>query len=163
MFLLLTVLSLAAFAHGDPDARLLVRNAASTITIRVGDLHGLRYAVTTAAALVPSVALRDGTVELGWRESGRAGRDDVSIVLDRAARWDIRLPHGAGELRADLRGGRLAGLSLGVAGRADLRLPRPYGVVPIVFTDAAGTVHIDAPAPSGPDRYVISGSPPTPR
>jgi len=139
---------LAGSLHGRTGAYLTVGDAASLVEVRVADLPGLLYRITTPAesGLAPRVTGPAGRVRVGLRPTGADGPDAVTIELNRVVRWDIRLPAGAGEQHLDLAGGRIARLELGSAGLIDVRLPRPRGTVPVTLTDGTGTVEIAAPA-----------------
>ena len=138
---------LAGALHGRTGAHLTLGDAASRVEVRVADLPGLLYRITTPveSGLAPRVTGQFGWVRVGLRPTGADGPDNVTIELNRVVRWDIRLPAGAGEQHLDLDGGRIARLELGAAGLVDVRLPRPAGTVPVTLTDGAGTVEITAP------------------
>jgi hypothetical protein len=138
---------LAGFLHGRTGAYLTVADAASRVEVRVADLPGLLYRITTPveSGLAPRVTGQVGRVRVGLRPTGADGPDNVTIELNRVVRWDIRLPAGAGEEHLDLDGGRIARLELGAAGLVDVRLPHPTGTVPVTLTDGAGTVEITTP------------------
>jgi hypothetical protein len=144
--------------HGRTGGYLTVLDAASRVEVFVADLPGLLYRVSTPAdsGLAPHVTGPAGFVRLGLRPTGADGADNVTIVLNRAVRWDIRLPAGAGEQHLDLAQGRIARLELGAAGLIDLRLPHPAGTVPVTLTDGAGSVEIAAP-PATPVRVRLRG------
>ena len=144
--------------HGRIRAYLTVGTAASRVEVRIADLPGLLYRVSTPAGsgLAPRVTGSAGRVRVGLRPTGTDGPDNVTIVLNRAVRWDIRLPAGAGEQHLDLARGRIVRLELGAAGLIDLRLPRPAGTVPVTLTDGAGSVEITAPRET-PVRVLLRG------
>jgi hypothetical protein len=148
--------------HGRTGAYLTVSDAASRVEVRVADLPGLLYRVSTPAdsGLAPRVTGSPRRVRVGLRPTGADGPDDVTIVLNRAVRWDIRLPAGAGEQHLDLARGRIARLELGAAGLIDLRLPRPAGTVPVTLTDGAGSVEIAAPRPTPVRIHLRDGAGP---
>jgi hypothetical protein len=135
--------------HGRVDAILALRDAASSVDVRLVELPGLLYRVSTPAesGLAPRVTGAAGRVWVALTPTGADGPDAVTILLNRAVRWDIRLPAGAGEQHLDLAGGRLARLDLGSgAGLVDVRLPRPQGSVPVTVTGAIGSLAVAAPA-----------------
>jgi hypothetical protein len=86
-----------------------------------------------------------GQVRVALLPTGDDGPDDVTIVLNQAVRWDIRLPAGAGEQHLDLAHGRITRLDLGGAGLVTASLPHPQGTVPVTFTDGTGAVRIVTP------------------
>jgi hypothetical protein len=145
---------LAGSLHGRTGAYLVVRDAASRVEVRLADLPGLLYRVSTPAdsGLAPRVTGTPGRVRLGLRSTGADGPDIVTILLNREVRWDIRLPAGAGEQRLDLAEGRVTRIDLGASGLVDLRLPNPSGTVPVTFTGGIGSVEIAGP-PAAPMRF----------
>jgi hypothetical protein len=144
--------------HGRSAAYLIVWNAASRVEVRVADLPGLLYRVGTPAdsGLAPLVTGSAGRVRVRLRPTGADGPDKVTILLNQAVRWDIRLPAGAGEQHLDLSRGRIARLELGAAGLIDLHLPQPAGTVPVTLTDGAGSVEIAVPGTT-PVRIRLRG------
>jgi hypothetical protein len=139
---------LAGALHGRRAAFLIVRDAASRVEVRLADLPGLLYRISTPAdsGLAPAVTGSRGRVSLRLRPTGADGPDTVEILLNRAVRWDIRLPAGAGEQHLDLAAGRLDRLELGSGtGLISMRLPPPRGTVPIVVTGGVGEVAVAIP------------------
>jgi hypothetical protein len=134
--------------HDRTGAFLTVCDAASTLHVRLAELPGLLYRISTpaGAGLAARVTGPAGRVNLGLRPNGDLGPHAVTIELNRAVRWDIRLPAGAGEQHLDLRRGRVTRVDVGASGLVDIRLPRPRGTVPITLTDAVGNVRLSAPA-----------------
>ena len=112
----------AGSLHGRTGAYLIVRDAASRVEVRLAELPGLLYRISTPAdsGLAPRVTGGAGRVRLGLRPTGDDGPDTVTILLNRAVRWDIRLPAGAGEQRLDLAGGSVARVDLGSSGLLDI-------------------------------------------
>jgi hypothetical protein len=145
---------LAGSLHGRTGAYLVVRDAASRVEIRSAKLPGLLYRISTPAdsGLAPRVTGGAGRVRLGLRPTGDDGPDTVTILLNRAVRWDIRLPAGAGEQRLDLAGGAVARVDLGGSGLIDVRLPPPQGTVPVSFTGGAAAVTVTG---AGPVRITL--------
>jgi hypothetical protein len=138
---------LAGPLHARTGAYLTVGDAASTVQVRLADLPGLLYRVATPAdgGLSARVTGPAGRVHVGLRANGDLGPQAVTIVLNRAVRWDIGLPAGAGEAHLDLRRGRVARVDVGASGLAELMLPQPRGTVPITLTDAVGSLRLTAP------------------
>ncbi|MFB9360438.1 hypothetical protein ACFFSO_20525 [Amorphoplanes nipponensis] len=150
---------LAGALHGRTAAFLIVRDAASRVDVRLADLPGLLYRISTPAdsGLAPAVTGAPGRVRLGLRPTGGDGPDTVEILLNRAVRWDIRLPAGAGEQHLDLAAGRLSRLELGSGtGLVSLRLPPPRGTVPILVAGGVGEVAVAMP-PGTPLRLHLRG------
>jgi hypothetical protein len=150
---------LAGALHGRTDAFLIVRDSASRVEVRLADLPGLLYRVSTPAdsGLAPAVTGGHGRVRLGLRPTGGDGPDTVAILLNRTVRWDIRLPAGAGEQHLDLAAGRLTRLELGAGtGLVSMRLPPPRGTVPITVAGGVGEVAVAIP-PGTPLRLHLRG------
>jgi hypothetical protein len=150
---------LAGALHGRTGAYLIVRDAASRVDVRLTELPGLLYRVSTPAdsGLAPAVTGTHGRVSLGLRPTGADGPDTVEILLNRAVRWHLRLPAGAGEQHLDLAAGRLDRLELGSGtGLVSMRLPPPRGTVPIVVAGGVGEVAVATP-PGTPLRLHLRG------
>jgi hypothetical protein len=132
---------------GRTGAGLVVATASSRVLVQTAGLPGLLYRITTPAGsgLAPRVTGAPGQVRLTLLPTGDDGPDDVTIVLNQAVRWDLRLPAGAGEQHLDLSHGRITRLELGAAGLVTANLPRPHGTVPVTFAEATGTVRIATP------------------
>lgn len=140
---------LAGALHGRTAASLTVRDSASRVEVRLTDLPGLLYRISTPAdsGLAPAVTGTPGRVRLDLRPTGGDGPDTVQILLNRAVRWDIRLPAGAGEQHLDLSAGRLSRLELGSGtGLVSMRLPPPRGTVPITVAGGVGEVAVALPS-----------------
>ena len=149
----------AGALHGRTGAFLIVRDAASRVDVRLADLPGLLYRISTPAdsGLAPAVTGTHGRVRLGLRPTGADGPDTVEILLNRAVSWDIRLPAGAGEQHLDLSAGRLSRLELGSGtGLVSMRLPAPRGTVPIIVAGGVGEVAVAIP-PGTPLRLHLRG------
>lgn len=133
--------------RGRTGAYLTVRDAASRVRVTFAVLPGLLYRISTPAdsGLAPLGCGTGGQPQVCFRRTSGDGPDDVSIVLNRDVRWDIRLPAGAGEQQLDLTGGRVTRVDLGPSGLAELRLPAPAGTVPVTFTQSVGRVVMTVP------------------
>ncbi|MEV4638902.1 hypothetical protein AB0J80_16265 [Actinoplanes sp. NPDC049548] len=138
----------AGALHGRTGAFLILRDAASRVEVRLADLPGLLYRVSTPAdsGLSPQVTGAPGRVRVGLVPTGGDGPDTVEILLNRQVRWDIRLPAGAGEQHLDLADGRLRRLELGSgAGLVSMRLPAPSGSVPVALSGSVGELAVAVP------------------
>jgi hypothetical protein len=144
--------------HGRSGAFLLVRDAAARVDLRLGELPGRLYRISTPSdsGLSPRVSGGDGRVRLALQVVGGSGPDTVTIVLNRRVRWDIRMPAGAGEQRLDLTEGSVARLDVGSSGLLDLALPRPDGTVPVTLRGGVGSVSVAAPR-AAPVRFRLLG------
>jgi hypothetical protein len=148
----------AGSLHGRSGAYLVVRDAASRVEVRLADLPGLLYRISTPAdsGLSPRVTGADGRIRLRLQATGDDGPDTVTIVLNRSVRWDIRLPAGAGEQRLHLADGSVTRLDLGSSGLLDIALPRPVGTVPVTLRGGVGSVSVLAPR-DAPVRFRLHG------
>jgi hypothetical protein len=137
----------AGSRHGRTAAHLRVGDAASVVEVRLATLPGLLYRISTPArsGLAPRVTGGPGRVQLALKPTGEDGPDTVLILLNRAVRWDVRLPAGAGEQRLDLSAGSVSRVDLGPSGLLDLALPAPHGTVPVILRGGVGTVTVTAP------------------
>ncbi|MGX6601088.1 hypothetical protein ACWKSP_02975 [Micromonosporaceae bacterium Da 78-11] len=131
-------------------------DAASRVEVVLASMPGLLYRISTPAdsGLTPRVSGVGGRIRASLRPSGGDGPDEVRIVLNRAVRWDIRLPAGAGEQQLNLTGGRISRVDLGASGLVEMRLPAPAGTVPVTFTAGVGSVVMTA-APNAPLRIQL--------
>jgi hypothetical protein len=148
----------AGSLHGRTGAYLLVRDAASRVEVRLADLPGLLYRISTPAGsgLAPRVTGPTGRIRVGLQSTGEDGPDTVTILLNRSVRWDIRLPAGAGEQRLYLAEGSVTRLDLGSSGLLDITLPRPVGTVPVTLRGGVGSVSVLAPR-DAPVRFRLLG------
>jgi len=144
----------AGSLHGRSGAYLIVRDAASVVEVRLVEIPGLLYRISTPkdSGLAPRVTGGDGRVRLGLWRTGDGGPNTVLILLSRRVRWDIRLPSGAGEQRLDLTDGKVARIDLGSSGLVDVTLPRPVGTVEVRLTGGVGDVTFTG---YGPLRFVL--------
>jgi hypothetical protein len=128
--------------RGRTGAYLLVKDAASRVEIRLADLPGLLYRISTppGAGLAPRVTRAGARVRVGLKPTGADGPDQVTILLNRGVRWDIRLPAGAGEQRLYLSPGSIARVDVGTGGLVDMELPRPSGTIPVIMRGGQGSV-----------------------
>ena len=128
---------------------LTLGSAAAAVDLRLTDLPGLLYRISTPAGsgLAPRVTGVNGTVRLRLTRTGEDGPDRVTILLNRQVRWHLRLAAGAGEQHLDLSRGRVGAVLVGAGtGLVRLRLPRPRGTVPIRLSGAVGSAQLIAPA-----------------
>jgi hypothetical protein len=133
---------------GRTGAYLTLANAASRVQVALTTLPGLLYRISTPAGsgLAPRVSGRDGHLRAALLPTGDDGPDEVRIVLNRDVRWDLRLPGGAGEHQLDLRRGRVSRVDLGSSGLIEMRLPQPYGSVPVTLAGGVGSLLVTAAA-----------------
>ncbi|MEV6595937.1 hypothetical protein AB0M36_03625 [Actinoplanes sp. NPDC051346] len=151
----------AGALHGRTAAFLTVSDAASRVEVRLAELPGLLYRVTTPAdsGLAPRVTGVAGRVRLALVPTGADGPDTVEVLLNRRVRWDLRLPAGAGEQHLDLAAGRVERLELGSgAGLVSMRLPPPTGPVPITLAGSVGELAVAVPAGTAVKLRLRSGA-----
>src|SRR4051812_39775318 len=137
---------------GADAQRFSLINGADIVRIRVADLGADRYDVSTpdGSKVVPTVAVDDGEIIAGVRDSGGTGPAVVNVVLDDSVRWQIRLAGGASDQAVDLTGGAGGDVdfSAGTA-RAAVALPAARGTQRVVLAGGAGEFSVrlagDAP------------------
>jgi hypothetical protein len=139
--------------RGGADATVFqLVNGADVVRVRLGDLGGDRYEVSTpdGSRVVPTVAVQGREIVAGVRDSGAAGPAVVDVVLSNSVRWTIRLAGGAADEAVDLSGGPGGDVdfSAGTA-RAAVTLPPGKGVQRVVLGGGAGSLSVrlgsDAP------------------
>lgn len=120
----------------------------TTVSVRSADLPGdtrLQADTPDGAGIAPALTVDGDTVSVHLVQTGQAGPAAVTVLLDPAVRWQVRLSGGATGASFDLRGARLAGVDL-LAGvtRIELWLPAPDGAVPVRMAGGATelTVHV---------------------
>ena len=120
----------------------------TTVSVRSADLPGdtrLQADTPDGAGIAPALTVDGDTVSVHLVQTGEAGPAAVTVLLDPAVRWRVRLSGGATRAAFDLRGSRLAGVDL-LAGvtRIELWLPAPDGAVPVRMAGGATdlTVHV---------------------
>lgn len=142
---------------GHSSATLDVVRGTDELVVNVASLGGaggtLLRASTPRGAPPPQLRTDQtgGTARSGKNEliflSASSGAGPVIVTLNASVGW--RLDFGGGTTRtvADLRGGRVAGITF-TAGSdvVDLSLPRPGGTVPVVLAGGASQFLIAAPA-----------------
>jgi hypothetical protein len=137
----------AGSRHGHTTGYLRLGDAASRVEVRLVPLADLLYRISTPAGsgLAPRVTGGPGRVRLALQPTGEDGPDTVLILLNRAVRWDLRLPAGAGEQHLDLSTGSVSRVDVGPSGLLDLALPAPRGTVPVILRGGVGTLTVTAP------------------
>ncbi|MDT4992482.1 MAG: hypothetical protein QOH97_2374 [Actinoplanes sp.] len=141
-------------------AALTVADAASRVEVRTVDLPGLLYRVTTPyrSGLAPRVTGPAARLTLRLGPTGDDGPDAVLILLNRAVRWQIRLPAGGGEEHLELSRGRLTALEVGAAGLVRVRLPAPVGLVGVTVLSGVGAVEFTAPLATAVRLHLRGGA-----
>jgi hypothetical protein len=123
-------------------------SAATTVSFRSADLPGgtrVQADTPDGAGIAPALTVDGDTVSVHLVQTGRPGPAAVTVLLDPAVRWQVRMSGGATGATFDLRGARLSGVDL-LAGvtRIELRLPVPDRAVPVRMAGGATelTVHV---------------------
>jgi DNA-binding MarR family transcriptional regulator len=131
---------------GATNGRLLFRAGTPELTLGAGDDDSMLYRAHFAGP-PPQVRARDGVVTVHYRRGlfdWRSRRADVR--LNRTIPWRVDLQGGVHSLTADFRGVTLRGLDvLGGAGRSEIRLDRPSGLVPVRIIGGASDVAVRRP------------------
>lgn len=152
---------------GDVSSFALV-NGADVVRVRLGDLGGDRYEVSTpdGAKVAPAVDVDGHEVVAGLHATNGGGPALVTIVLSSKVRWSVRLSGGANDESVDLTGGPGGDVdfSAGTA-RAAVALPAAKGTQRVVLSGGASQFDVrltgDAPvrvaATGGAGSVTIDG------
>jgi hypothetical protein len=123
-------------------------SGATTVTVRAADLGGadrLRALTPDGAGVAPVLDTDGDTVRVHLVRTGEPGSAEVTVLLDRRVRWQVRMSGGATSELLDLRSARLSGVDLAAgAARIELVLPVPDRAVPITMAGGATefTLHV---------------------
>jgi hypothetical protein len=123
-------------------------SGATTVTVRAADLGGadrLRALTPDGAGVAPVLDTDGDTVRVHLVRTGEPGPAEVTVLLDRRVRWQVRMSGGATSELLDLRSARLSGVDLAAgAARIELVLPVPDRAVPITMAGGATefTLHV---------------------
>ncbi|GIF03779.1 hypothetical protein [Actinoplanes siamensis] len=125
--------------NGLTAASFAVLDSATRIELTAADLGGDLFRITSpeSGGLTPSVEQDGDALRLRLRPGGSSsgGGATVAIQLSSRVRWTLRLDGGTARSTLDLTGADLAALDLnGGAGRIDLTLPEPHGIVGVRMT-----------------------------
>jgi hypothetical protein len=139
--------------RGDADvSSFQLVSGADVVRVRVGDLGGARYELSTpdGSKVAPTAAVEGIDLVAGLRDTGRGGPAVLDVVLSDDVRWQIRLAGGAQDESVDLTGGRGGDvdLSAGTA-RASVVLPAAEGTQKVTLGGGASllSVRVGGPAP----------------
>lgn len=154
-------------ADGDSTATLEVVSGTRLLSLRVANLGGAFGTLLRASTPngQPPARLRavrrDGAVRSGSNElifaSVSGGSSAVTLTLNAAVRWRLDFAAGTERTTADLRGGRVTGITVGAGSDVvDLLLPRPGDAVPIQLAGGASQFLIGLP-PGVPARVTADG------
>ncbi|WIM99206.1 hypothetical protein ACTOB_002850 [Actinoplanes oblitus] len=139
---------LTAPADGRTEASFDLLDSATLVELSAADLGDDLFRISTPpnSGLTPSAEQDHDAVRLRLRSDGSGGSAAVTIVLNAAVRWTLRLDGGVTHSRLDLTGADLAALDLnGGASRIDLSLPEPRGLVPVRMTGGVDQFRVTLP------------------
>lgn len=138
--------------------RLVFPHGVTNLTVRVdasmpdsyrGEFYGPK----------PRVTKTEGVISIDYPRFNPLiwGRTSTAVTLSRSSPWSIEIRDGVSRWDADLRNVEVDAIEVrGGASRAQLRLPRPAGAVPIRVT--GGVSHLTVQRPAGvPARVGIGG------
>ena len=133
--------------------------ATTKVTVRMQDLAGELYKITSVDDTVPTAVVQDDQVQLHLTADGANAGGQVQILLSAKVRWALRLVGGGDQSVVDLGGGQISGMQvLGACRRLQLALPTPTGTVPISVTGAVEDLSITSPQNSPVRVQVASGA-----
>lgn len=157
----------SAGLNGRTEAGFDLVDGASAISLRIGDLGGDLYRISTPSGdgALPRIADRDGRVQLFLdRKPGPNG--PVEILLASRVRWNLRIGGGTKLSTLDLSGAKLGDVDLhGGSDHIVLTLPPPDGTLTVRMTGGVSRfdVHTANLAPvrvrvgSGAGSVVLGG------
>ena len=143
-------------ADGHSGATLEIRSGTTLLDVKVANLGGtsgrlLRASVPGDAPRPEiTVASGDGRERSGKDElvflSASDGASAVTVTLNAAVTWRLDFSGGTERTTADLRSGRVAGISVAAGSDiVDLALPRPRGTVPVPLSGGASQFLLSLP------------------
>jgi len=159
------VSSLSAAGHS--SAALEVVSGTALLSVSVANLGGANGTLLQVAAPRGAprpqvrVAGADGTDRsenyVFILLSASSGSGPVTVTLNAAVSWLLDFAGGTDRTTADLRGGRLVGITIGAGSSVvDLALPRPDALVPIVLAGGASEFLVSLPG-GVPVRVTAAG------
>lgn len=158
----------AVSAVKDKPATFSLVNGADVVQVRVGDLGGDLFEVSTPAEskVVPKVDVDGPTVVAGLRDTGLAGPALVTVVLSDDVRWGVRMAGGASDQTVDLKGGPGGDVEFSAGtSRAEVSLPAAKGTQRVVLgggasqllVNLAGAAPVRVAAKNGAGEVTIDG------
>ena len=158
----------AVSAVKDKPATFSLVNGADVVQVRVGDLGGDLFEVSTPAEskVVPKVDVDGSTVVAGLRDTGLAGPALVTVVLSDDVRWGVRMAGGASDQTVDLKGGPGGDVEFSAGtSRAEVSLPAAKGTQRVVLgggasqllVNLAGAAPVRVAAKNGAGEVTIDG------
>jgi hypothetical protein len=146
-----------AIRNGDATFELV--NGSDVVRVRVGDLNGDLFEVSTPddSKVKPAVDADGRTVVAGLRATGEPGPAVVNVVLSDDVRWTVRLAGGAEDEAVDLTGGPGGNVDFSAGtSRAAAALPAGSGTQRVTMSGGASQFVVRL-AGNGPVR-VAAGS-----
>ncbi|MEV4352627.1 hypothetical protein AB0J83_49890 [Actinoplanes sp. NPDC049596] len=140
--------------RGDQDVTAFrLVSGADVVRVRVGDLAGDRYEISTPddARVAPAVSVDDTTVVTALRDTDGGGPALVDVVLSDDVRWQVRLAAGASDESVDLTGGPGGDVDFSAGtSRASVALPSGKGTQRVTLGGGAGVlaVRLDGDQPA---------------
>lgn len=127
--------------------RLVFPHGVANLTIRADQSMAMEYRGEFYGPK-PEVTLRAGVVMVDYPRFNPFiwGRTSATITLSSSVAWSIEIRDGVSGWDGDLRNLELAGIEVyGGVNRAELRLPRPTGMVPIRVTGGVSRLTLYRP------------------
>jgi hypothetical protein len=143
-------------AAGHSSAALDVASGTALLSVSVGNLGGangtLLQVATPRGGPRPQVRVAggDGTARSENNVyivlSASSGSGPVTVTLNAAVSWLLDFAGGTDRTTADLRGGRVVGITMDAGSSVvDLTLPRPDALVPVVLAGGANEFMVSLP------------------
>ncbi|MGK5680081.1 hypothetical protein [Actinoplanes sp. URMC 104] len=146
--------------RGDGDvSRFLLVDGADVVRVRVGDLGGDLYELSTPddSEVAPTATFEGLDLVAGLRDTGKSGPAVLSVVLSDDVRWQIRLAGGAKDESVDLSGGRGGDVDFSAGTeRAAVVLPAADGTQRVVLGGGASLLSVRLGG-QGPARVSARG------
>lgn len=143
---------------GDVSSFALV-NGADVVRVRLGDLGGDRYEVSTpdGSKVVPAVDVDGHEVIAGLHATDGGGPALVTVVLSSKVHWSVRLSGGANDESVDLTGGPGGDVDFSAGtSRAAVALPAAHGTQSAVLGGGAAQFDVRL-AGDAPVRVAATG------
>jgi hypothetical protein len=131
--------------NGRSEAQFDLVKGATAVTVQAADLGDRLYRVTGSddGDHTPAVTDSGNLVQV----TGMGNSSAVTVQLNRAVTWRIRMVDGASSENLDLRDAKLSGVEIiGGVASLDVRLPAPHGTVPVRMSGGANQFAIHRPS-----------------
>jgi len=123
----------------------LLLSGADVVRVRLGDLDGDRYELSTPddSRAAPTATVEGADLVAGLRDTGRSGPAVLTVILSDDVRWHIRLAGGAKDESVDLTGGRGGDVDFSSGTeRASVVLPAGPGTQSVVLGGGASLLSV---------------------